>query len=123
MLPGGHGARTSARVFARMILALLLLAFAFPALANAPCHDAPLAPLAMAMTHAGHQAPHHGVPASDERGVVPHMCIGCIPPASIAPRPMTAPVAYGAVRRAIVASAFPAGLSAPPILPPPRPTV
>jgi hypothetical protein len=123
MLPGEHRARKAARVFARMILALLLLAFAFPALANTPCHDAPVAPHAMAKAHTGHKTPHHGVPASDERGMVPHMCIGCIPPASIAPRPVAVPIAYGAVRRAIIASAFAAGLSAPPILPPPRPTV
>lgn len=123
MLPGERRARKAARVFARMILALLLAAFAFPALANGPCHDPPVVRHAMAMPHAGHQTPHHGGPASDERGVVPHMCIGCIPPASIAPRPVAVPMAYDAVGRAIIASAFSAGLSAPPILPPPRPTV
>ncbi|WP_242137549.1 hypothetical protein [Sphingomonas sp. TREG-RG-20F-R18-01] len=104
-------------MLARLILALLLAAFAFPAMANGPCHDAPAM---MPMAHHG-DAPRH-MPASDERGMAPHVCIGCIPPATIAPRPVATPFAYAPMRRAIVASAVAPGLRAPPILPPPRPT-
>ena len=115
MVPGGPGRRKSAAVLARLILALLLAAFAFPAMANGPCHDAPAM---MPMAHHG-DAPRH-MPASDERGVAPHVCIGCIPPATIAPRAVATPFAYAPMRRAIVASAVAPGLRAPPILPPPR---
>ncbi len=119
MLPGGLGRRKSASVFARMILAVLLAAFAFPAMANGPCHDSP----AMMATMTHHDDAPHKMPASDERGMAPHVCIGCIPPATIAPRPVATPYSYAPIRRAIIASAFAPGLSAPPILPPPRPTV
>ncbi len=115
MVPGGPGRRRSASVLARLILALLLAAFAFPAMANGPCHDAPAM---MPMAH--HGAAKHRMPGSDERGLAPHVCIGCIPPATIAPRPVATPFAYAPMRRAIVASAFAPGLRAPPILPPPR---
>jgi len=114
-------------MFARMILALLLAAFAFPAMANGPCHDSPAMMPAIVM--AGMAAPmaHHGNTQHDRsdqpRGMAAHVCIGCIPPAMIAPRPVSTPFTYAPVRRAIAAAAFPAGLSAPPILPPPRPTV
>jgi hypothetical protein len=122
MLPGGHGARNGARVFARMILALLLAAFAFPAMANGPCHDSPAMMAAMAGPMMHHQNAQHD--RSDQpRGMAPHVCIGCIPPAMVAPRPVSTPFGYAPVPRAIAATAFAAGLSAPPILPPPRLTV
>ena len=127
MLPGERRGRNDARVFARMILALLLAAFAFPAMANGPCHDSPammpgMMMSAMAAPMAHHQNAQHD--RSDQpRSMAAHVCIGCIPPAMIAPRPVSTPFTYAPVRRAIAAAAFPAGLSAPPILPPPRPTV
>lgn len=127
MLPGECRARRAARMFARMILALLLAAFTFPAMANGPCHDsAAMMPgmmmAAMAVPMAHHQNAQHD--RSDQpRGMAAHVCIGCIPPAMVAPRPVSTPFTYAPVRRAIAVTAFAAGLSAPPILPPPRPTV
>jgi hypothetical protein len=99
-------------MFARLILALLLAAFALPALADGPCH---VAPTRMAMHHAG-----HGLPAGDDRATVPHVCIGCIPPASLATRAPTAPVASTAIARRIVAAAFDPASGTAPALPPPR---
>ncbi|MEG3177967.1 hypothetical protein U1872_17125 [Sphingomonas sp. RB3P16] len=101
-------------MFARLILALLLAAFAFPAFASAPCHDAP-PPKATAMHHAGHAAP-----VRDDHATVPHMCIGCIPPASLAARGVTAPLSPAAPPRRIVAAAFDPASGTPPALPPPR---
>ena len=106
-------------MFARLILALLLAAFALPALANGPCHDAPSAAKAATMA----AAMHHGTPgkpAQDDRATAPHVCIGCIPPVSLARRALAAPVAATALPRRIVASAFMPGTGAPPALPPPR---
>lgn len=101
-------------MFARLILALLLAAFAFPAFANAPCHDAPAA--AMPAMHHGSHAP----PVRNDHATLPHMCIGCIPPASIAARGMTAPLAPATNPRRIVAAAFDPASGTPPALPPPR---
>jgi hypothetical protein len=57
-------------MLARLILALLLAAFALPATAPAACHEAP-AMQAMAMDHA---------PA--QKATPPHGCIGCVPPSN-----------------------------------------
>ena len=54
----------------RLILALLLAAFALPASAPAACHDVPTAH-AMAMDHAPAQT-----------ATPPHGCIGCVPPSN-----------------------------------------
>ncbi|MGY2735327.1 hypothetical protein [Sphingomonas sp. UYP23] len=103
-------------MFARLILALLLAAFAFPAFASAPCHDAPTpAPMMAAMHHDGHAAP-----VREDHATVPHMCIGCIPPASLAARGVTAPLSPDAPTRRIVAAAFDPASGTPPALPPPR---
>lgn len=64
-------------MLARLILSLLLMAFALPAMATSPCHDAP-APMAMA----GHHSTP-AMPAHEDKAVVAHSCIGCIPPSSL----------------------------------------
>ena len=102
-------------MFARLILALLLAAFALPALANGPCHDAPQSAMA------GHD-PAHGMPAPDERATMPHVCIGCIPPASVMPLTFAPPMLAPALPRRSVALALDPGVGAPPALPPPRRT-
>lgn len=79
-------------MLARLILTLLLAAFALPAMAAAPCHDTP-APMVMVM------APHHAMPATprhedgrhDDGAIVAHACIGCIPPSTMAPRAVSHP--------------------------------
>lgn len=101
------------RVLARLILALLLAAFALPALANGPCHDAPAARVA---THHG----THGVPRSDERTAVAHVCIGCIPPASLGSRGPLERRPLAIVIHASDTDTFVAQAGTPPALPPPR---
>jgi len=78
-------------MIARLILALLLAAFAFPAVAPAACHDAPAsrghaAAMDMAgmdktathvMTDAG---PDHEAP--ERKATALHGCIGCVPPSN-----------------------------------------
>lgn len=57
-------------MLARLLVALLLAAFAVPVAATPACHDG--APMA---------AMHHAAPATpDEHGQPVHACIGCIPP-------------------------------------------
>ena len=107
-----------------MILALLLAAFALPALANGPCHDGTDPQPAMVHHALSRSAVaergHHRMPGSDERTIVPHVCIGCIPPASIAARTLSAPPVRAGMPRVMVATVFAHGLRAPPILRPPR---
>jgi hypothetical protein len=100
-------------MFARLILALLLAAFAIPAMAHGQsCHEMPMAaPMAQGMHH---------IPRQDDPATVPHICIGCIPPASLAARGMDAPGVTAAVPRRIVATAFAPDTGTPPALPPPR---
>ncbi|MES2020790.1 MAG: hypothetical protein V4460_05770 [Pseudomonadota bacterium] len=100
-------------MFARLILALLLAAFAIPAMAHGQsCHEMPMAaPMA--------QGTHH-MPRQDDHATVPHICIGCIPPASLAARGVDAPGVTAAVPRRIVATAFAPDTGTPPALPPPR---
>ena len=77
-------------MLARLILALLLAAFAFPAVAPAACHDASASRgsaivmdmAAMGGTHAaisGHRPDHE---APDRKPTPLHGCIGCVPPSN-----------------------------------------
>ena len=103
-------------MFARLILALLLAAFAIPAIAHGQsCHEMPIA---APMAHGAHH-----MPRQHDQATVPHICSGCIPPASLAARGVDAPGVTAAVPRRIVATAFDPGTAPPPIVPPPRRTV
>lgn len=102
-------------MFARLILALLLVAFALPALANGPCHDAPQLKVMAGMAHGSHHAPRR-----EDHATVPHVCIGCIPPASLAAAAVDSPALRVGVPRRIVTTAFDPAAGAPPALPPPR---
>lgn len=99
-------------MLARFLLALLLAAFATPAAAASPCHDAPAAAM---MNH--HQAP---APAPDpDNDAVAHVCIGCVPladrMANVAGRALPgAPAPEASVARIDL------GGSSAPALPPPR---
>jgi hypothetical protein len=77
-------------MLARLILALLLAAFALPASAPAACHDAQTS---HTMTMAAPMAMDH---APEQKATPPHGCIGCVPPSNwsaarlLAPAPRTA---------------------------------
>jgi hypothetical protein len=77
-------------MLARLILALLLAAFAFPAVAPAACHDASVSRrhavvmdmAAMGGTYeaiSGHRPDHE---APDRKATPLHGCIGCVPPSN-----------------------------------------
>lgn len=100
---------------ARLILALLLAVFAMPAMAAGPCHEAPKPQMMAGMAHGSHRAPRR-----DDHATVPHVCIGCIPPASLAVAAVDARALRVAVPRRIVVAAFDPAAGLPPALPPPR---
>jgi hypothetical protein len=102
-------------MLARLLLALLLVAFALPALANGPCHDAPMPAMAHMLPGDSHDMPRHG-----DTIATPHVCIGCIPPASLAVTGTAPPLRATALPRRIVAAAFDPASGTPPALPPPR---
>ncbi len=105
------------RMFARLILALLLAVFAFPAVAPAACHDVPTSGAhAMAMDHRA----AHPVPVRDQDAVPPHGCIGCIPPSTWIAAPVVASVLRGKVVLIERAGVLDIGAGSPPALPPPR---
>ena len=64
-------------MLARLILSLLLAAFALPAMAASPCHDSSV-PMVMAM-----QGSAPAMPVHQDKAMVTHDCIGCIPPSSL----------------------------------------
>jgi hypothetical protein len=97
----------------RLILALLLLCVALPATAAMPCHDDKM-PVAMAMPHQTGTADHQ------DKAMMAHVCIGCVPPsswrgASIA----SSPLLSAAIPVAQPASAL-IGARTRPTTPPPR---
>ncbi len=106
-------------MIARLILALLLAAFAVPAAAPAACHDAST-PTRHAMMTMAVDTPHPSDTMPDRKAVPLHGCIGCIPPSNwigarvAAVAPADAPVL---VERAAVLDI---GLIAAPVPPPPR---
>ncbi|SFO09523.1 hypothetical protein [Sphingomonas sp. OK281] len=73
-------------MLARLILALLLAAFAFPAVAPAACHDASAARgHAVVMDMAAMSGTHEAMPdheAPDRKATPLHGCIGCVPPSN-----------------------------------------
>jgi hypothetical protein len=91
---GGSCGGVNRGMLARLILALLLAAFAFPAVAPAACHDASAsrgsgvvmdmaamggAQEAMSDHGSDHQAGHE---APDRKATPLHGCIGCVPPSN-----------------------------------------
>lgn len=75
----------------RLILALLLLCVALPATAAMPCHDDKM-PAAMTMSKQSGTADHQ------DKAMMAHVCIGCVPPSSwrsaeVAPPPLAHAVA------------------------------
>lgn len=106
-------------MIARMILALLLAAFALPVMASVPCHDG-------STGMAGISAPkmHHDAPPPardyDQKAVAPHACMGCIPPSSLVRHMVAARQPLGDVRQPMAVIRFDSGLKPQPDTPPPR---
>lgn len=101
-------------MLARLILVLLLAAFAVPAAAASGCHDAGMsAPAAHHGDTGNHRAPDTAITA--------HVCIGCIPPGDWTAARVFAPVSAPALRRVFFQQAFAAGIARAPAIPPPRP--
>jgi hypothetical protein len=77
-------------MLARLILVLLLAAFAFPAVAPAACHDASasrghavvmdMAAMSGALDAMSNHRPDHEAP--DRKATPLHGCIGCVPPSN-----------------------------------------
>jgi hypothetical protein len=103
-------------MLARLILSLLLAAFALPAMAASPCHDA-LAPMAMAANHSMPTAPARE--GHDDHAIVAHACIGCIPPSSLRSAEIARPMESRAIPVVRFAQLV-AGRASPPATPPPR---
>ena len=101
----------------RLILALLLTAFAIPASASMPaCHDAPLG----TATHAV-SGQHHEAPRQDDRAMATHLCIGCVPPADVSAR-VAAPRLVAAMAPVATIARLDLATGDSPRLPPPRRT-
>ena len=101
-------------MLARLILSLLLAAFTLPAMATGPCHDMPT-PMAMA---AGHSMP--AAPAHQDKAIVAHDCLGCIPPSSLkSGADLASPLKRAEIRIAEFARLDP-GKAPAPATPPPR---
>jgi hypothetical protein len=112
-------------MFARLILALLLAAFAFPASAPAACHDVPTTaatttaahamPMALAMQH-----PTPIDPAPEHKATPPHGCIGCVPPSNWTAARILGAVPHAGVPPEARAAVLDVGGTIAPDLRPPR---
>ena len=104
-------------MLARLLLALLLAAFAMPGVASAACHDAPVAH--SAMSSASHVMPMPD-DASDRSALAVHACIGCVPPSDwLGPR-IARPVLPVAATLVAALTTLSTGAVPAPDLPPPR---
>ena len=100
-------------MLARLILVLLLAAFAVPAAAASGCHEATVsAPMVHHGSSDDHRAPD--VP------IATHVCIGCIPPGDWTTARIAQPPSPLAVPLAITQQSFSPGIARAPALPPPR---
>jgi hypothetical protein len=105
-------------MIARLILSLLLAALTLPAMAAASCHEAPATE--MAASHHGMPMPVAPVPGHDDKAVVGHACIGCIPPSTLKSGATDAPLTTSAEIRIAHAATFDPGKAPAPDTPPPR---
>ncbi|MFA6115879.1 MAG: hypothetical protein WC729_17925 [Sphingomonas sp.] len=103
-------------MIARLILSLLLAALTLPSMAAASCHEAPATE--MAASH--HGMPMPAAPAHDDKAVVGHACIGCIPPSTLKTGAAGVPVPRSAEIRVARAVTFDPGKAPAPDTPPPR---
>ena len=106
-------------MFARLILSLLLAAFALPAMAIVPCHDDTAPAMVMAMPASGHHSAPMAPAMPDDRAMV-HACIGCIPPSTLKAGTAVTPLAKTAEIRIAGTMSFDPGKAPAPDTPPPR---
>ena len=97
----------------RLILALLLLCVALPATATMPCHDDAM-PAAMAMPHQPGTADHQ------DRAMMAHVCIGCVPPSSWRSADIASPLGVRTVEPTAQLSSLLLSDQSKPKTPPPR---
>lgn len=119
-------------MIARLILALLVATFAFPAIAPAACHEAagsaPHVMTMVAMTGVDTAAHDHVMPdhrssdreTPDDRVAPPHGCIGCVPPSSWTSARIVSVPPRDAVMLVEHAAVFRLGTGGAPGLRPPR---
>jgi hypothetical protein len=124
-------------MIARLILALLVATFAFPAVAPAACHDGQGAAThsanIAAMNDTGdvmhHVMSHRAATGTDEmsdrksaddRATLPHGCIGCVPPSNWSSARIENVVPRDAALLVEHAAVFELGAAAAPGLRPPR---
>ena len=110
-------------MIARLILSLLLAALTLPSMAAASCHEAPATEMGateMAASHHGMPMPAAPPPAHDDKAVVGHACIGCIPPSTLKSPVAHAPGMRSAEIRIARATIFDPGKAPAPDTPPPR---
>ncbi|WP_374145528.1 hypothetical protein [Sphingomonas sp. 28-63-12] len=101
----------------RMILALLIAAFALPGSAPA-CHAPAAVPMTMAMQSSDHHSSrHHQTPMAP---MSEGHCIGCIPPTSWQSAAVLPDRIVARLPRAIAGVPLAIGIGTPPDLPPPR---
>ncbi len=97
-------------MLARLILTVLLAALALPATAAMPCHDD--TPMMGEMAH--------HAPASPDRAVPAHVCIGCVPPSSWRTARIEMPTLFPAAPAPIPLAVLAAEPARAPDPPPPR---
>lgn len=125
-------------MIARLILALLVATFAFPAVAPAACHDgqgAATHSVNIAATNGTGDVMQHHVMShrgtadaremsngkrADERATPPHGCIGCVPPSNWSSARIDSVVPQDAAMLVEHAAVFELGTAAAPGLRPPR---
>jgi hypothetical protein len=96
----------------RLILAVMLMLGGVAADAASPCCDTPKMSQAMAGNAMPGHAPAKALPA--------HNCIGCVPPSTLLPTRIAAPILPMAVPPVAQAVRLDLGRSVPPSLPPPQ---
>lgn len=104
----------------RLILALLLALFATPGMATC-CKDGAAVPrMAATMVMPSSATHQHHLPATDDRDMAVHGCIGCIPPDNWQRPALAAPALVPVPALATPLATISAGKVLPPALPPPR---
>lgn len=108
-------------MIARLILALLIAAFALPAMAITPCHGSGHDESGtMAGMEMRHDTPAPAPVRDHDAAIAVHSCMGCIPPASLVRPAFAAPLRPESAILVAPLARFDARPASPPATPPPR---